>query len=267
MKMRQQAAQILADTLASTIQLGRAPAVIDAPPSDVADYPALAVWLEKAEADIMNDADLQVVSGTQSVPGIAPVLISGMNASSVIKNDPALYAIPQPSAGVPAVGQDPTYELFAQGDLALLAPGVAVSHLGTIRGRGRLFVGCRYAPKREDVEERIWFAFNTDRMMRIMLPLAGAKLGRYTLAWGYAAAMLEGDEWVNEFSFEQRLWSWMPFSLDVPLLIPRFEPIVTTMLLDLSRDLDATIESKADVYANLPDLVEKTVSSDGSVTP
>lgn len=269
MRLRQQAAQILADVIARNIQLGKPPTVIDAPPSDVGDYPAVAIWVEKTELAIANDMDLQVVSGTQGVAGVAPVVISGLNASDNSFNAPGLFSPPTSPIGEYAVGADPVLELFTQGDLALLAPGVAVSHAGTIRSQGRMWVGARHSPKREEVEEKIWLLFMADRTakMRLLLPLAGAKLGRYTLAWGQAAATMESDEWSNEFAFSQRLWDWMPFLLDIPLLVPRFEPIVTQMLVDFSQLLAPTIASKADLQSKLPDLIEESVNPDGSVTP
>ena len=271
MKLRQQAAQILGDTLASTVQLANKPTVIDSPPSDVGDYPALAIWIERSKLHITNDGDVQVISGTGNSPGNPPQLIAGINASDVTALAPGLFPSPQSSTTPYLPGADPTLELFAQGDLAQLAPGVAVSHVGTIRCVGRLFAGARYAPKREDLEEHIFFAFFADRTApgRLMLPLAGAKLGRYTLAWGYAAAVLDVDEdneWTNEMAFEQRLWSWTHFSLDVPLLVPRYEPIVKQFLLYMSQDVDATVASTTQML-DLPDLEEYQVASDGSVTP
>lgn len=229
MRIRQHVAQALGDALEARLQLGQKPVVLHAPPNAPGEYPALAIWLEKAELAIAQDTDLEVDS--------AGALIAGSAATS------------------------PTGDV-ARGNVATLSSGITLSHLGTIRCQGRIWAGSRYAAKRLDIEDEVFLAFLQDRSApgRLLFDLAGADLGKYSLPFGTAAAMVESSTWTNEFAFAERLWSWIRFSLDVPLLVPRTDVIVTQLLLSISKDLSTLVDDPTDLN-KLTDLETFTVTS------
>ncbi len=206
-RIKQHCAARLGSLLADLVQLGQKPIVIDAPPSQNVDYPAIAVWIEHAVYDIDQDRELLVdASGT---------LLVGAAATDANGN-------------------------ILDGSPLMLVPGVTVSHVGTIQCKGRLWVGARYPAKREEIEEKVGLAFlaDRDRPLSIMVPLSGCTVGDYTITFGYGFATVLSADWNAEHSFEARLWSWMPFTIDMPLLIPRSDAaVVQTMTLSIQADL------------------------------
>lgn len=221
MRPREFAASVLGEKIAQAVQLAQPPTVVNAPPSDAPDYPAVAIWVEKSDLVYAMDQDLEVDANG--------VLIAGINADNGDLFDPQ----------------------FTEGDLALVAPGVSVSNIGTIRCAGRIWVGARHAGRREEVEEKIEAIFFADRAApgRILLPLAGARMLGFRLAFGYAAAVLESSQWSNEQAFGERLWSWLTFDLDVPLMVARPDAAqaIKHLYLEFSSNVDATIETVADL--------------------
>jgi hypothetical protein len=227
--LKEFAATALANVLADRVQLGSKPTVIAAPPSQVADYPTIAVWIEKSTEDMSM-----------------------------------AYPIIENSNGVPILGALATGEdgEILDGSTLEIAPGVTVTSVGTLRCSGRVWVGSRYVGKREEVEWAITYAFNQDDAApgRLMVDLNGYRLGEHTINFGFAAADLGDTSWTGEHAFESRLWSWRQFTIDCPLVVKRTDPITKTLILEFSQELSKVIEQPADV-AKLTDL-EKYIHDD-----
>jgi hypothetical protein len=125
--------------IASVVVLPSPPMVISAPPSSVADSPAVAIWLEKFKTNYVQDDEISV--GDDGVPLLG--------ARAVIR-----------------AGDQP----------AMLDSVAHLSRIGTLIGSGRIWVGSRLAPKREETEDAIVLAFNQDEgvvgrmMVRIPRP-------------------------------------------------------------------------------------------------
>lgn len=232
MNLKEFVADGLASALADVVQLGSKPTVISAPPSQVAEYPTIAVWIEQSTEDYKQ-------------PGV----------------------ILQSADGTPLVGANATDDAgnILDGTPIMLSSGVWVSHIGTLHCQGRIWAGSRYPSKREEVEWRVFDAFNADdsNRGRLMIPLSGCRLGQYTLHFGFAAADIMGASWVGEYSFEARLWSWRQFSIDVALMMPRTAPITQSLILEMSRDITTPVTQPSDV-SRLTDLEKYLVAQDGS---
>lgn len=233
MNLKEFIADGLATTLADRVQLGSKPTVISAPPSQVAEYPTIAVWIEKSTEEYMQPGTL-----LQSVDGIPLV---GASATDDAGNVP-------------------------DGTPIMLADGVTVSCIGTLHCQGRIWAGSRYPGKREEVEWRVFYAFNKDdsNRGRLMIPLAGCRLGDFTLHFGYAAADIADSSWAGEYGFEARLWSWRQFEVDVQLMVPRTDPIAKTLILEMSQDMTAPVAVPSDV-TRLTSLEKYLVSQGGDV--
>lgn len=232
--MKEFLADALATILADRVQLGSKPVVIDAPPSQVAEYPMIAIWIEKAVEDYMQPGTiLQSSDGT--------VLI-GANATDDAGN-------------------------ILDGTPVMLDNGVTVTCLGTLHLSGRIWAGSRYVGKREEIEWKVFEAFNQDDINRgrLMIPLTGCKIGRYTLYFGFAAADISESSWTDEYAFEARLWSWRPFDMDVQMMVPRYDPIVQQLILEMTNDLATSVTQPSDV-TQLTNLEKYLISQDGTAT-
>lgn len=230
--LREHMAQGLADAISDRVQLGAKPVVIQAPPSAVAEYPLVAVWIEKTiESYTMAGAVLQDANGA---------LVAGASATTE--------------------GGD-----LVDGDPIVLSDGVTATSIGTLRCSGRIWAGSRYPGKREEIEQAVMLAFNQDDAARgrLMIPLTNYQLGQYTVRFGFAAADITESSWVPEHAFEARLWSWRPFTMDAPLLVPRTDPLAKQLVLAISSDLAAQVAQPADLNT-MTDLQELLVQSDGS---
>lgn len=234
-RVRQFTAMALASALSERVQLGTKPIAVDAPPSQIAEYPQIAVFIERTRIDYSEDevirasADGTVLLGTDTVGDDGEIL---------------------------------------DGDPVMVGPGIYLVSIGTMRCTGRIWIGSRYPAKREQVEEEVFFAFNADDYARgiIKIPLVGCKLGEVTLPFGTATVVLGDSMWNGEHSFEARLWSWCTFDLDVPVFVPRKHALATHLILELSRDLQTEIAVPADV-AKLVDLEKYDITSDGDAVP
>jgi len=232
-RLKEHIATQLASALADRVRLGSKPTVIQAPPSQVADYPTIAVWIENTVEDLSF---------------AFPVLVDSLNNPLV------------GSALVSEAGD------ILDGPAMVLGGGVTLTSIGTVHCTGRIWVGSRYPGKREEVEEGITFAFNQDDAApgRLMLSLAGYQLGEHTIHFGFAAADLNESRWVGEHAFEARLWSWRPFAVDAPLQVPRTDPLTQRLILEISHDLKTEINEPADV-AKLQDLEKYTHDENGNL--
>ena len=233
MRLKEHVANQLAQALADRVQLGSKPTVIQAPPSQVADYPTIAVWIAKSVDDYSM-----------------------------------AYTVIQDAQGNPIFGAGATSDdgEILDGDAFTLGDGTTLTSIGTLRCTGTIWVGSRYVGKREEVEWEITFAFNADDAApgRLMLPLKGYQLGRHTVHFGFAAADLGEANWDGEKAFEARLWSSRPFTLDAPILIPRTDPVTRQLVLEISNNLNVAISEPADV-TTLPDLEKYLHDADGNL--
>lgn len=229
MRLRAHAAVGIGSAIGARVRdFGQQISVIQAPPSSLAEYPALAIMIDDTTMDWSMDEDILVDSdGTYLEPSLEP-------------NDDA--------------------ELLSSN-------GATLSHIGTMRCAGRIWVGARHLGKRESIEEKVWFAFMEDRGApgRILVPLTGATVGDIQVMFGKAAATIENSSWTNEFAFSERLWSWLPFQLDIPILIPRLDPIITSLVLAVTKDIETTVDDPTDL-AKLKNLDSVVVTAEGITT-
>jgi len=224
----------LAAVLADQVQLGSRPTVISAPPSQVAEYPTIAVWIERSTEDYMQ-------------PG----------------------TILQAADGTPLIGASATDDAgnVLDGTPIILGDAATVSCVGTLHCEGRIWAGSRYQGKREEIEQGVFLAFNQDdsNRGRLMIPLSGCMVGGYRLTFGYAAADISESSWVGEYGFEARLWSWRPFVVDVAMLVPRVGPIAQSLILEFSTDVTTHVSTPSDV-TTLTALEKFLVSQGGDAT-
>lgn len=206
--LRRQAARALGQEIQDRLGLKELPAIIAAPPSDVADYPRVAVWLEQfqhvfhAEEELMVDSagDLMMGAKASLLPGVGP---------------------------------------------ARLNETQRLSKVGSIRGSGRIWVGCRLAPLREEMEADITQIFLDDpsAISRLMLTIKKPKVGRIEIPWDWnVAAFIRDTSWSAEFAFSERLWSWTKFDLDLDILVPRASPLITRILVAVEANVTESAE-------------------------
>lgn len=234
-QLREHAARGIADAITARVtDFGKSVSVVQAPPSSVAEYPALAILIDKTEMDWSTDEEIIVDEDGEVVPG-----------------------------GV--IFENGTFE--EGGEIYVRPDGGTFSHAGTMRCTGRIWVGARLPGKREQIETKVWLTFMQDRGApgRILIPLKGAMLGDALIMFGTAAALVEDATWNNELAFSERLWSWMSFTLDVPLIIPREDPLVHSLILMVTKDLETPVENPADLD-NVRNIDEVIVSVDGDTT-
>jgi len=226
-----------------TVQLAQPPTVINAPPSQKTNYPAMAILVDSADLDICNDDDDVQIDTTKSPDD------EGYELTGFFRTDP-------------------TSNDYVVGTTYRLDQDTTISQIGTIHMRGRLWVAARLDSQREQMEQEIALAFYADRGSpgRLQVSVAGVEISGVKIPFGVATALLEDKiQWNSEFAFAERLWTYMPFMIDVPLMIPRTEPMTTDLVLMLSEDLTTVIDTPDDVV-NVPDINTFSVSSDGDVT-
>jgi hypothetical protein len=238
-RIRTHAAQMLANTIASGIPLKQPPTVIDAPPSQLSEYPAVAIWLEHAELHVTQDDQVMMAS----INGGPLATIEAGNAETPA---PMPWIVGTSTSGNGAVAQAGQWSPVQPIDVQTLTGGakpIGVSNIGTLRCSGRIWAGARYAAKREELEDAVTLQFFQAREApgRLLVDLQSCDVAGYVIPFGWGAATVDQTtEWVGEHTFEQRLWSWIVFELDVPILVPRTDPIVTELLLNITADIGAT---------------------------
>lgn len=236
--LRRQAAKSLADVIHKFVpSLQESPSVIAAPPSEAADYPRVAILLERFKTEWAEEEELMVDEDGELLMGARARLL--------------------PPAGAAMLGTDSH-----------------LSKIGSLRSDGRIWVGCRLHPKREEIEDAITTAFCQDTMAsgRILLPIKNPRVGQFTLDWDWTAAcFIEETEWTREFAFSERLWAWMKFNFDVDILIPRADPIMSQIVFGIN--VDTTNPNRVQVPDKDPDVVDVDpftehflINIDGSVS-
>lgn len=223
---RRMAANALADAIAQRVQLKDAPTVISAPPSSVADYPAVAIWLEHHALRFAQEDELMV-----------------------------------DSVGAPLIGSNAKLGLQHVAGPARVDERRRLSRVGTISSTGRIWVGCRLPARREETESKIVDLFMGESIGigNLALEIAKPTLDGIQLAWSWTAYASIGDsEWVDEFAFSERLWSWIKFDLDAEILVARATPETRRLLLAL----DGYFQSPSTTN---PEYVNQ-INIDGSIT-
>lgn len=199
---RRQAADALASAIGSALALQESPVVIDENPSDVADYPRVAVSMERFPLIIHSEEELMVDSNGE--------LLMGANADLL---------------GERIVGP------------AKVDSRHRLSKIGSFRGFGRVWCGCRYPSKREEMEYSITTVFTQDEsaLGRILVPINNPRLGAIELPWKWTAAFFQKEQsWSQEHSFDERLWSWTNFDVEVDVLVLRTSHMISQIMLDLN---------------------------------
>ena len=237
--IRTAAATALGAAIAGRISLAQPVAIVNEPPSTRAQYPAVAILIDHTDLAIWSDADLEVNSA--ATPGHPGFVLDGTFRTAA----------------------DDSY---IAGDVYVSPEGKTLSHVGTVRCQGRIWVGTRLAPQREQLEAAIWNMFfgERDAPGRLQVPLADVDVGGVRVPFAIGTATVSGSIWNAEHAFTERLWTYLAFELDAPVLVPRNDPMAKQLVLELSRDL-ATVAVPSDVN-KLTDLTKVLVDSDGNAT-
>jgi len=226
-----------------TVQLGQEATVINAPPSQKSTYPAIAILIDDASIDINND-DVDEEFDPTKQPGD-----DGFILSASFRTDPVTNA-------------------YVVGTTYRLDQDTTISQIGTVKMKGRLWVGARLDTQREQLEQEVLMVFYDDRAApsRLMVSVAGVEISGVKMPFGIATAMLEDKiQWNSEFAFAERLWTYLPLTIDVPFEVPRRDPIASQILLLMTEDLATNVSQTSDLD-NLSDLAEFAVDPDGNVT-
>lgn len=177
------------------------PVIISANPSEVADYPRVAITMEKFPLTMHHEDELMVDSQGE--------LLVGARAGLDV----------EPSGA------------------ASITAGDRLSKIGTFRGFGRIWVGCRLHPKREEVEHAIATVFVQDEaaLGRLLVDIPKPRIGHLELPWPWTAAFfMEEQHWSEEHAFEERVWSFTNFDVELDFLAVRSSPLVRRFLLEVN---------------------------------
>lgn len=206
--LRRQAAKALGEAINDRLHLQEPVAIIAANPAEVTDYPRVAIWLEQFTKVFHGEEELEVNEDGQ--------LMMGYYASL--------------SPGVGAAKLNATQRL---------------SKVGSIRGSGRIWVGCRLPPMREEMESDIdnIFLEDTAALSRLLITIKKPMLGKIAIPWDWTAAVfIRNSSWSAEMAFSERLWSWMNFDLEVDILVPRSSPLITRILVGVEANVTGIAE-------------------------
>lgn len=199
--LQRQAADALASAINASIKLVEPPQVIDANPSEVADYPRVAVSMERFPLTLHSEEELMVGEDGEPLMGARATLLE----------------LPAGPARV-----DSKHRL---------------SKIGSFRGFGRIWVGCRYPVVREEMQYSITCAFaqDTSAIGRILAPIFKPRIGALELPWSWTAAFfIEEQSWVDEHAFEERVWGFTNFDVELDILVLRSSPMVSQLRLALN---------------------------------
>ncbi len=203
MNLRIQAAEAIASLIKDRLQLATTVEVIAAPPSKAATYPACALLIDRTEYAANDDF------------------------------------IPVDEDNNPLVGPDATLDLPA--DWARFDANTLIYRVGRYMMHGRIFVATRHPDQRAELEEQIFALFFEDDLVpgRIVVDIQQPIVLGRPLPWPWPIAAFladEGSTWTSEFAFDERLWSWIKFDIDVDIFVPRSAPQVTQLVLEMDAD-------------------------------
>jgi hypothetical protein len=208
---RRQAVNRMCDILHERLRLSERPTAIAAPPSNAPEGPAVAILIDTTKVAITADDEIQVDDDNQPLIGALATLEHAPNID--------------------------------------LGGGVYLSHVGSMICRGRIWVGARLAPKREELEARIMRVFfeDTENLGIWNIEIPNPQLGEYTLPCSWQATAIIGEStWTSEYAFAERLWSWLTFELELAILVPRDNPahaIVQQFIFGFDVHVDHPVES------------------------
>lgn len=214
MSLRRDAVQAVADKLYQSVQsvkLVAPPTIIDAPPSESAGYPAMAILMDRFTTNWSQSWDIEVDADGNPLVGTSITLDRGVG-------------------------------------VAMLEGGRYLSRFGTLQGEGRIWVAARHPAKREELEEKVLQLFTQEGYApgRLSIPLINAKVGDFTVPWPWTVvAMVEDTTWKDELAMVERIWSYLNFRLDVDILVARNEPIVKQFVVNIMNEpLEMTVDGE-----------------------
>lgn len=200
----------MCDVLHERLRLAERPTAIAAPPSAAPEGPACAVLIDTTKMEIYDDDEIQADADNN-----------------------------------PLTGSMATLEWKPNVDIG---NGAYLSRVGKMLCKGRIWVGARLPPKREELEARIMRVFFDDQDVpgRWMIELPNPVVGNYTLPCSWMATVFLGDStWTSEYVFNERLWSWLTFEMEVEILVPRDNPetaIVRQFILGVDMHVDQPVD-------------------------
>lgn len=245
MKIRRAAAKAVVEEITGrlSIKLAQPPTVINAPPSRKSEYPAMALLIDSAEIVIYNDDEDVQFDSTKQI-GDDGFELTGFFATDA-SND------------------------VVKGQTYMLDSDTTISQIGSVRMKGRLWVGSRLDAQREQLENEIGMIFYDSREApgRLQVSVAGVEISGVKIPFGVATVMFEDEiTWNSEFAFAERLWTFMRLSIDAPMMVPRLDPIASQLQLLVSQDLQTSVDDPSDLD-DLADLQTFNVDSEGVATP
>lgn len=224
-----QAISALSDRLQSVLRLQTAPTIVSETPSTVADSPSVAIWPEEFDMVWSQEEELTVdVDGELRV---------------------GAYADLTPPAGA-----------------AVLDDGSHLSHVGTQRVSGRIFVGCRLPPRRAEIQEKITREFALDTPGVMHLQIDRPRVGSQILPWPWTVGVsVESAAWTPEMVFAERLFAWIEFDMEIAVLIDRREPLMTELVIAMLAGPVVDVSTPAPQAVQQSELYQ--ITSDGDVVP
>lgn len=228
---RRQAVNQMCNVLYERLRLVERPIAIAAPPSNEPESPAVAILIDTTKFNIGTDDEIQVDEEGTPLTGAMAVLESTPNID--------------------------------------LGNGVYLSRVGSMICRGRIWVGARLAPKREELEARIarMFFEDTENPGRWSIDIPNPSLGEYVLPVSWTVAAFIGEStWTGEYVFSERLWSWLTFDLEMELLVPRDNP-AQAVVQQFILGFDVHVDQPVDADGNVVDLDDGTDNEYYSVDP
>ncbi len=237
MSLRVQAAEAIAEQIRLLLNLKTSIEVLAAPPSKATEYPACALLIDRTEYMVNDDF------------------------------------IPVDEDNNPLVGPDATMDLPA--DWGRFDESTLVYRAGRYMLHGRIFVATRHPAQRAEMEDAVFALFLADDLApgRIVVDIPKPKVLGRVLPWSWPVAAFlsdtEGSTWTAEYAFDERLWSWMKFDIDVDIFVPRNSPRIDTLALEFDADFtqptDPVTGSVTDTDEGADDEVVQ-VDQDGDIS-
>lgn len=218
LNFRRQTVHRMCDRLQEVLNLAERPTAISAPPSNAPEGPACAILIDTTTLEAYDDDEIQADENNQPLVGALAVL-------------------------------DATPDLD-------IGNGAYLSRVGKMLCRGRIWIGARLPPKREELEARIMRVFfeDTEAPGRWMIELENPIVGEYTLPCPWTACAFLGDSrWTAEYAFNERLWSWLSFELELEILVPRDDPRYARVR-QFILGIDMHVDQPVDISGSVVDL-------------
>lgn len=218
LNFRRQTVNRMCDALHERLRLSERPIAISAPPSSAPDGPSCAVLIDTSKIEIYEDDEIQADDDNQPLTGSLATLESKPNVD--------------------------------------IGNGAYLSRVGKMMCRGRIWVGARLPPKREELEALVMRMFFDDQDVpgRWMIELPNPVVGPYTLPCPWSVTAFIGDStWTGEYVFSERLWSWLTFELELDILVPRDNP-ETSRVKQFILGVDMHVDQPVDENGKITDI-------------